>query len=820
MRVPVTSKAAGGGDDSDDDDANGDDDDDDGDDDSFDSKMKLVKGGEGEEVGGVGELGVSASVRDRVSFRWIPLEFKFIGGRFDNGGNGVGIGDDEYDDGIFDANIVGEREAAGGAIGRRSADSLTRGAGLTARVATASASAAPPTIASARMPPLTTLSRADGSDSSTPAKTAAALAVKAGGETEASKRGDAGSTSALASSSGVGGGDGHSASGDGRRGGLIKATAEGGVSGLGLPLLGMQTVAEEQEADMSLTIAAGGRRALPRASAEVNLAGRRTGSGGGGMENGEAGRVAGVVLDRSSAVAGTAMAAPAVLERTAAAAVVGTVAGAEGSADTAGRGISTTSGGRFSGTVQGMDAADAVGRAATPGRRFSARDSGVDIFSSAPAAASGVSFARAPSSAWSEVVVNGTRYLKTEKIGRGGSSEVFRVVSPDGQMMALKVVKVDDQGEQGQSLLESYSNEIALLKQFQGSRFIIGLENAEVDRSRGIISIVLELGETDLDSLLRQHKAVLASSVGAPSWAMGDIFPGGMEANYVRVIWRQMLQAVHAMHEQRVVHSDLKPANFVFVKGCLKLIDFGIAKAINSGTTNISRDSRVGTVNYMCPEAVEDTGNGEYDPETGRQAPVMKLGRPSDIWSLGCILYQMTHGKTPFSHLGMLQTMRAITNREHVIPIAPMKDVGLVETLRGCLQRDPSDRIPIAGAGGLLSHAYLHPIAAIESSNEKFAARTAERVAEVERELTRRHEEATAVAVGKAVAAEQARQAAGFSIAKSAVKQIIEKTVRVLRSETGLKGAINVDQVTGMVIGSDRSRGGGNGHPVSSGSRQ
>lgn len=57
-----------------------------------------------------------------------------------------------------------------------------------------------------------------------------------------------------------------------------------------------------------------------------------------------------------------------------------------------------------------------------------------------------------------------------------------------------------------------------------------------------------------------------------------------------------------------------------------------------------------------------------------------------------------------------------------------------------------------------------------ESSNEKFAARTAERVAEVERELTRRHEEATAVAVGKAVAAEQARQAAGFSIAKSAVK--------------------------------------------------
>ena len=43
----------------------------------------------------------------------------------------------------------------------------------------------------------------------------------------------------------------------------------------------------------------------------------------------------------------------------------------------------------------------------------------------------------------------------------------------------------------------------------------------------------------------------------------------------------------------QVVHGDLKPANFVFVRGSLKLMDFGIAKAISSETTNISRDSRV-----------------------------------------------------------------------------------------------------------------------------------------------------------------------------------------------------------------------------------
>ena len=54
-----------------------------------------------------------------------------------------------------------------------------------------------------------------------------------------------------------------------------------------------------------------------------------------------------------------------------------------------------------------------------------------------------------------------------------------------------------------------------------------------------------------------------------------------------------MLQAVHVIHEEKIVHSDLKPANFVIVKGQLKLIDFGIANAIANDTTNIQRDHQV-----------------------------------------------------------------------------------------------------------------------------------------------------------------------------------------------------------------------------------
>jgi serine/threonine-protein kinase TTK/MPS1 len=59
------------------------------------------------------------------------------------------------------------------------------------------------------------------------------------------------------------------------------------------------------------------------------------------------------------------------------------------------------------------------------------------------------------------------------------------------------------------------------------------------------------------------------------------------------LVVQQMLEAVNTIHEERIVHSDLKPANFMLVRGSLKLIDFGIAKAIMNDTTNIQRDSQV-----------------------------------------------------------------------------------------------------------------------------------------------------------------------------------------------------------------------------------
>ena len=78
-----------------------------------------------------------------------------------------------------------------------------------------------------------------------------------------------------------------------------------------------------------------------------------------------------------------------------------------------------------------------------------------------------------------------------------------------------------------------------------------------------------------------------------------------------------------------IVHSDLKPANFLLVAGHLKLIDFGIAKAIGD-VTSATRDQQIGTVNYMSPEALQDMNGGAQPDEHGRVKPKFKVSHQTN----------------------------------------------------------------------------------------------------------------------------------------------------------------------------------------------
>jgi len=83
--------------------------------------------------------------------------------------------------------------------------------------------------------------------------------------------------------------------------------------------------------------------------------------------------------------------------------------------------------------------------------------------------------------------------------------------------------------------------------------------------------------------------------------------------------------------------------------------------------------------------------------------------QPSDIWSLGCILYQMCYSKTPFADLLMFPKLQAIVNPNHEIEFPDTIDEAAVDAMKLCLRRKPEERAPIVGDNGLLNkHRFLN----------------------------------------------------------------------------------------------------------------
>ena len=90
----------------------------------------------------------------------------------------------------------------------------------------------------------------------------------------------------------------------------------------------------------------------------------------------------------------------------------------------------------------------------------------------------------------------------------------------------------------------------------------------------------------------------------------------------------------------------------------------------------------------------------------------MKVGRASDIWSLGCIIYQMAYGRTPFAHLPFIQKMHAITNDRYQVEFPPLRNSALLDVIKRCLDRNPRTRITMAE---LLDHPFLAPTHAADT---------------------------------------------------------------------------------------------------------
>lgn len=176
------------------------------------------------------------------------------------------------------------------------------------------------------------------------------------------------------------------------------------------------------------------------------------------------------------------------------------------------------------------------------------------------------------------IIVRDIRYTKLECIGKGGSSKVYKVMAPNKKIFALKRIRLNGRDTEAAT---GFLDEITLLTRLRGKPNIIQLIDSQVHQKDGIIYMVLECGDIDLARLLQRHEAARQErkkQLGLQQQGLTEV-----DENFIRMYWEQMLQAVDIIHRERIVHSDLKPANFLVVEGQLKLIDFGIAKAIQAG---------------------------------------------------------------------------------------------------------------------------------------------------------------------------------------------------------------------------------------------
>src|SRR6186713_159494 len=166
-------------------------------------------------------------------------------------------------------------------------------------------------------------------------------------------------------------------------------------------------------------------------------------------------------------------------------------------------------------------------------------------------------------------------------------------------------------------------------------------------------------------------------------------------------IGAQIADALDRAHRAGVVHRDLKPGNVMLTRSGAKLMDFGLARATGLAGARSGSDvaaitqsptvaqpltaegSIVGTFQYMAPEQLEGR---EIDPRT-------------DIWSLGCVLYEMATGKRAFEGATQASLISSIMRDEPraMSVIAPMSPPSLERLVRQCLAKDADDRWQTAG---------------------------------------------------------------------------------------------------------------------------
>ena len=165
-------------------------------------------------------------------------------------------------------------------------------------------------------------------------------------------------------------------------------------------------------------------------------------------------------------------------------------------------------------------------------------------------------------------------------------------------------------------------------------------------------------------------------------------------------IARQIAEALEAAHEKGIIHRDLKPANVkVRDDGMVKVLDFGLAKALDS-TAPASPSLATSPTPSLSTQAGVLLGTVAYmPPEQTKGKPVDKR---ADLWSFGCLLFEMLTGHRPFEGDTIAEVLARIIERDPDWKALPSDTPQSIRTLlRRCLEKDPRRRIDSAAVARL-----------------------------------------------------------------------------------------------------------------------
>jgi serine/threonine protein kinase len=270
-------------------------------------------------------------------------------------------------------------------------------------------------------------------------------------------------------------------------------------------------------------------------------------------------------------------------------------------------------------------------------------------------------------------------------VGAGGMGEVYRATDTVlKRQVALKVLPPEVANDPERVARFQREAEVLASLNHPNIAHLYGLE-----RSGGTLALVMELVEGP----------TLADRIAQGAVPIDEALP----------IAKQIAEGLEAAHEQGIIHRDLKPANIkVREDGTVKVLDFGLAKALEPAATTGSSGALTNSPTITSPAMM--TGVGVLLGTAAYMSPEQAKGRPadkrSDVWAFGAVLYEMLTGTRAFDGDDMTDVLGAVVRLEPDWSRVPAAVPAAIPTLlQGCLVKDRRQRVGVSRRCGSCSRA-------------------------------------------------------------------------------------------------------------------